>query len=153
MVNRGLGWAVEPVDAAAQVGRGTETAVELGLAGAQGETGEDGFAENIQDPTQQKYVFVGNIACCPQCAAMSGMEVPAGVSILEISHPNCRCQIVPASVANNMLMNQLPNPVNPNTGVPFTKAQTQAAINRMDYNQAYADRLANRRLGFMGLRR
>lgn len=150
MVNNGLGWAVGAVDAGRGVGKSTETAVELGLAGAQGEVNpETGIAENIQDPTAEKYIFVGNIACCPECARMSGMEVPAGVSLLEISHPNCRCQIVPARVAEGMLSSQstLPNPINPKTGVPYTNEATDYAIIKSLRNNELADR--RRRL--MGL--
>lgn len=150
MVNNGLGWAVGAVDAGRSVGKSTETAVELGLAGAQGEPDpETGLAENIQDPTAERYIFVGNIACCPECARMSGMEVPAGVSILEISHPNCRCQIVPESVARTMLGSEstLPNPINPKTGVPYTNEATDYAIIKSLHN----NELADRRKRFMGL--
>lgn len=143
MVNNGLGWAVGAVDAGRGVGKSTETAVELGLAGAQGEVNpETGIAENIQDPTAEKYIFVGNIACCPECARMSGMEVPAGTSILEISHPNCRCQIVPESVARTMLGSEstLPNPINPKTGVPYTNEATDYAIIKSLRNNELADR-------------
>lgn len=154
MVSRGSAWGLAADQAGAEVGPSTRTAVDLGLAGAQGEPDEEGVAENIQDPTQTRYIFVGNIACCPRCAEMSGMEVPAGVSIFEFSHPNCRCQIVPESVANGMLMNQLPRPQN-NTptyfgkpAIPYTKAQTDAAIRRADYYENVMDR---KRMSLMGL--
>jgi hypothetical protein len=80
---------------------------------------------------------------------MSGMEVPAGVSILEISHPNCRCQIVPESVARTMLGSEstLPNPINPKTGVPYTNEATDYAIIKSLHN----NELADRRKRFMGL--
>jgi hypothetical protein len=84
------------------------------------------------------------------------MEVPAGVSIFEISHPNCRCQIVPASVAQGMLMNKLPNPqFNPTQGssiknpIPYSDAETQRAMNAQDY---YRNAMERRRMSMMGLR-
>ena len=149
MVSRGLGWADGAVAAGRGVGKSTETAVELGLAGAQGVPDENGFAENIQDPTAERFIFVGNIACCPECAQKSGMEVPAGTSLLEISHPNCRCQIVPESVARGMLgsENTLPNPVNPKTGFPYTDEATDYAIIKQIHN----DEMAKYRQRFMGL--
>jgi hypothetical protein len=157
MVDGGVGWGLAADQAGAEVGPSTRTAVDLGLAGAQGEPNpETGVAENLQDPTATKYIFVGNIACCPRCAEMSGMEVPAGVSIFEISHPNCRCQIVPASVAQGMLMNQLPNPqFNPTPGssiknpIPYSYAETQRAMNAQDY---YRNAMERRRMSMMGLR-
>lgn len=115
---RGAGWTVGPGQAGYSVGPSTGTAASLGLTGAQGEDGE-----TISDPTSEEYVFIGNIACCPECARMTGMRVPAGTSLMEISHPNCRCQIVPLSVARNMGV--APNPTNPETGRPYTDAGTR----------------------------
>ncbi len=156
MVEGGVGWGLGADQAGAEVGPSTRTAVDLGLAGAQGEPNAEGVAENLQDPTATRYIFVGNIACCPMCAQMSGMEVPAGVSIFEISHPNCRCQIVPESVANGMLMNKLPNPqFNPAPGssikspIPYSDAETERAIRAADYYENARDR---RRMAMMGLR-
>lgn len=156
MVEGGVGWGLAADQAGAEVGPSTRTAVDLGLAGAQGEPNSEGVAENLQDPTATRYIFVGNIACCPRCAEMSGMEVPAGVSIFEISHPNCRCSIVPESVAQGMLMNRLPNPqFNPTpdssikSPMPYSDAETERAIRAADYYQNARDR---RRMAMMGLR-
>lgn len=157
MVEGGVGWGLAADQAGAEVGPSTRTAVDLGLAGAQGEPNpETGIAENLQDPTATRYIFVGNIACCPRCAEMSGMEVPAGVSIFEISHPNCRCSIVPESVAQGMLKNRLPNPqFNPTpdssikSPMPYSDAETERAIRAADYYQNARDR---RRMAMMGLR-
>lgn len=35
--------------------------------------------------------FVANSLCCPECAALNGMEYPDDTKIFDVSHPNCRC--------------------------------------------------------------
>lgn len=98
-------------------GPALENAMALAVSGAQGTPDAnsmtspealvaEGIPTDSVDPASQEFEFVGNMLCCPQCAAMNGTRA-SGMRVATLPHPNCRCAWVPVAEAGMMRRNNM----------------------------------------------
>jgi len=52
--------------------------------------------DTLQEHQPMGFVFQAWPGCCPKCTALDGSPVADLIDAAMVSHPNCKCRVVPA---------------------------------------------------------